>query len=158
MSCVIQWNCQGLRSKKDEPLDMINDQEPYAVALQETKLWHNARFSVPNYTLYRKDGHYNNTPHGGVAVRVHQSVPANLLPLNTEYQAIAVRIKYLTPITLCSIYTARSHQQSYQSLHDLLVQLPPPVVVMGDFNSYNQMWGCTATDVRVDWLWKWRTN
>ena len=147
MSCIVQWNCQGFRSKKDELLDMINVQNPYAVALQETKLFHNARFRVPNYTLYRKEGHYNNTRQGGVAELVHQSIPANLLVWNTEYLAIAVRINYSTSITLCSIFTSRN-QILYQSLYEFLVQLLPPVVMMGDFNSYNQMWGCTVTDVR----------
>ena len=34
----------------------------------------------------------------------------------------------------------------HQSLHDLFVQLPPPLVIMGDFNSYNRLWGSETTD------------
>ena len=85
MACLIQWNCQGIRSKKDELLNIIDVQKPCAIALQEIKLWHNNKFSIPNYIIYRKDGHFNNTPHGGVAVLVHQAVPANLqLILSTK--------------------------------------------------------------------------
>ena len=78
---------------------MLDVQKPCAIALQEIKLWHSNKFSIPNYVIYRKDGHLNNTPHGGVAVLVHQSVPANLLTLNTDHQAVAVRINFSIPFT-----------------------------------------------------------
>ena len=64
------------------------------------------------------------------------------------HQAVAVRINFSIPFTLCSIYISRSHNLSHQSLHDLFVQLPPPLVIMGDFNSYNQLWGSETTDAR----------
>ena len=142
-----RWN-----GKKDELLSLIDVQKPCAIALQETKLWH-TKFSIPNYTLYRKDGHFDHAPHGGVAILVHQSVPANLLTLNTEHQAIAVRINLATSITLCSIYISISQLLSYQSLHDLFSQLPPPIIIMGDFNSYSQLWGCEGKDICISNKW-----
>ena len=152
MASIIQWNCQAVRSKNDELLSLIDVQKPCAVALQETKLWH-TKFSIPNYTLYKKDGHFDHSPHVGVAILVHQSVPANLLTFNTEHQGIAVRINLMS-IALCSIYISHSQLFSYQSLHDLFSQLPPPIIIMGDFISYSQLWGCETTDVREGQLYQ----
>ena len=33
-------------------------------------------------------------------------------------------------------------------MHDLFAQLSPPLVMMGDFNSYNQLWGSETMDAR----------
>ena len=57
-------------------------------------------------------------------------------------------MNFATSIALCSIYISRSQLLSYQSLHDIFSQLPPPIIIMGDFNSYSQLWGCETTDVR----------
>ena len=35
---ILQWNCQGVRSKKDEILEMIEHYKYGIIALQETKL------------------------------------------------------------------------------------------------------------------------
>ena len=72
---LLQWNCQGLRTKKDDLLDLIATYQPLVVALQETKLWDSATFSVPHYSFLHRSGHFNRTPHGGAALLVHESVP-----------------------------------------------------------------------------------
>lgn len=148
MANLLQWNCQGLRSKKDELLELINRIKPSAIALQETKLWNNIDFKIPNYTIHRKDGHFNVSPHGGVAILIHESVPFNNIPLNTEHQAIAIRVQLCQPLTICSIYLSRSHAISQNSITNIIQQLPPPLIIMGDFNSYNTVWGSERTDAR----------
>jgi len=32
--------------------------------------------------------------------------------------------------------------------YDLLHQLPPPILITGDFNSHSTIWGCTKLDCR----------
>jgi ribonuclease HI len=148
MNGLIQWNCQGIRSKKDELLNIIDIHKPATLAIQETKLWNNNDFKVPNYTILRKDGHFNVTPHGGVALLIHETIPFNQIELNTAYQAVAARIQLKETITVCSLYLSRNHELSVNSLNEILRQLPPPIVLMGDFNSHNVMWGCARVEPR----------
>ena len=56
---VLQWNCQGVRGKKDELLGLINNYKPDLVALQETKLWTINKFEITGFNFVRKDGHFN---------------------------------------------------------------------------------------------------
>lgn len=147
-SNFIQWNCQGIRNKKDELLEIIQVHTPSIIAIQESKLWNNSEFRIPNYVLHRQDGHYNRTPHGGVALCIHHSFPYQVIPLQSNFQAVAIRIQLQTLITVCSIYVPRSTSIDEATLLQLIEQLPPPFLIMGDFNSYNTLWGDNVTDAR----------
>jgi len=145
---IMQWNCQGLRNKKNEILHMINEQNISIVALQETKLWNNCEIRVPRFNCYRKDGHFNRTPHGGVAIYVHEHIPHNEIQLHTPMQAIAVRVNIGQLVTICNIYSSRSHDLTADLLNALFSQLPAPVLLVGDFNCFSPLWGCESIDAR----------
>ena len=51
---------------------MIEHNKYDIVALQETKLWTYNNFTIKGFSCVRRDGHYNKTPHGGVALFIHQ--------------------------------------------------------------------------------------
>lgn len=145
---IIQWNCQGIRGKKDELLELAKLYKPSVIAIQETKLWVNSDFRFPNYIMHRQDGHYNRTPHGGVALLIHQSFPYQELPIQTPYQAVAIRIQFHVLVSICCIYLPRSTRIEETSLLHLINQLPSPRIIMGDFNSNNTLWGSNTIDAR----------
>lgn len=145
---IIQWNCQGARTRKQELLDLIQNEKPVVLAIQETKLQESTTFNLPGYTCYRKEGHFNRTPHGGVAIFVHQDIAHNLITVNTTLQSISVQVNLGRTVTISSIYTSRSHVITEELFNDLIRQLPKPVLLLGDLNSYNQIWGCDTTDAR----------
>ena len=90
----MQWNVQGIRSKKDEIAELIEHYKANIFVIQETKLAQYMEYRIPNYTVLRRDGTYNYTPHGGVATCVHSSVP----------YATAGRVQLHTTATICNIY------------------------------------------------------
>lgn len=145
---ILQWNCQGVRNKKEEILHLIQQYKPLILALQETKLHETAKFTIPVYTGYRKEGHYNRQSHGGVAIYIHETIPHRQVELTTTIQAVAVRAQLHKPITVCNIYISRQHDMNKKNLHDLVQQLPQPIILMGDINSYNTIWGSRTTDTR----------
>ena len=67
---ILQWNCQGIRNKKDEIIHLIKLFKFKILVFQETKLWNNS-FKILGYVEYYRDGHFNRTPHGGVGILVH---------------------------------------------------------------------------------------
>ena len=76
---ILQWNCQDVRGKKDELLELVNNFKPTIVALQETKLWTSNKFEVTGFNTERKDGHFNRTPHGGVGFLIHSDTPYEVI-------------------------------------------------------------------------------
>lgn len=145
---ILQWNAQGLRNKKDELLNLIHTHNSDIVAIQETMFWSNIDFKIPNYSSVTKHGHYNRTPHGGVSIFIHSSIPYHEIQLDTPIQAVAIRANLNRTMTICNIYSSRSHLLNTQLLEDLYRQLPKPCLIIGDFNSYNILWGSAKTDKR----------
>jgi len=79
---------------------------------------------------------------------VKSSVPHAQLNLHTSLQAIAIRVTCRKTITICSIYLPPSMGFNTNDFCDLLHQLPPPILITGDFNSHSTLWGCTKLDRR----------
>ena len=44
---------------------------------------------------------------------------------------------------------SRSHDVRQEGLQEIYDQLPQPVLMMGDINGYNTIWGSITTDARV---------
>ena len=89
---ILQWNCQGVRRKKDELMESVNNFRHGIVALQETKLRTINKFEITGFNMERKDGHFNRTPHGRVGLLIHSDTPYEVISLTTNIQAIAIRI------------------------------------------------------------------
>jgi len=59
-------------------------------------------------------------------------------------QAIAICATLGKTITLCSIYPAIVVNST--DLENLTAQLPPPILLIGEFNANSTLWGCSKTD------------
>lgn len=82
---------------------------------------------------------------GGVAVLAQSHLPVTGIHLNTTLQAMAVRIVYPFPFTLCNIYLPHP-TWTKDDIRHILLQLPTPYLIVGDFNSHNIAWGSIRTD------------
>ena len=133
---ILQWNVQGIRNKKDEILEMVDQYKVNIIFVQETKLADYVNFNIPGYSVVRKDGTYNRTSHGGVAIFIHDSMPCDVVNLQTPIQEIAVRAKLRTTVTICNIYSPGSQELNCHLLEDIYQQLPQPMIILGDFNAH----------------------
>ena len=50
--------------------------------------------------------------------------------------------------TMCSIYLPPIDLVTEEDMRDLLEQLPAPMIVLGDFNAHNPLWGSEKTSTR----------
>ncbi len=138
---LISWNLNSISTKLPFLQLLINDTSPAALCLQETKLHPQQKYHLKNYTLYRRDAVPVINVRGGVAVAVHNQLLSKEIQLNTMYQAVAARIDFPVPVTVCSIYLHQTDDVSTQQLSALADQLPQPFIITGDFNAYNTIWG-----------------
>ena len=129
-------------------MDIIAKEKPDVLCIQETMLSKQTNFNLKNYNGLIKEGHTNIRAHGGVGIFIYETIPYQKLTLNTPLQTIAARINIGRDVTLTIVYieTSRNHDINENLLSTLFQQLPNPVILTGDFNSYNQIWGSPVND------------
>ena len=93
---------QGVRSRKEKIIEYIGRYEVNAV--QGTKLAENYKFKLANFNVARRDGTFNHTPHGGVALFIHSSAAYEKRDINTPIQVMVARVRLDSTIT-CNIYS-----------------------------------------------------
>ncbi|GBN74712.1 hypothetical protein AVEN_224462-1 [Araneus ventricosus] len=102
MATLISWNCRGFTNKSLELKDIINKHNPACIALQETYLKTDKHY-IRNYEIFSKH-HIQDRASGGVALLAASHIPSMSLNLNTNLQAVAIRIQMQSLVTVCSLY------------------------------------------------------
>ena len=137
MTNFISWNCRGFKNKRHEIRELISDHRPLCLALQETYLKIDDTATVRGYRSFRKDFNLASRATGGIAILVSNNFPHNPIPLNTTLQALAVQIHIRQLITVCTIYLPPNDNFHQHDLNNLIMQLPTPFILLGDFNAHN---------------------
>jgi ribonuclease HI/exonuclease III len=145
---LLQWNPNGFHAHVEELQVLVSDFSPVIFCLQETKFRTTESVTFKNYTLYRTDFPTAGRACGGVAIGVVDSVHSAPVHITTNLQAVAVRVHLQQQLTILNLYITRDQDFTLLDLQDLLQQLPQPVLVVGDFNSYNVLWGSARTEPR----------
>ena len=149
MTTILQWNCRGLRTGLDELQAILVRQRPSIVCLQETKLAPDSFCRMRGYSISRKDVVADTVAHGGVLLAIHHSVPTRPVPLRTGLQAVAVTVQLThARVTVCSVYLPPGTALPVAELRQLVAELHPPFLLLGDFNAHHSAWGCHSTDRR----------
>ena len=149
MQTILQWNCRGLRTSSQELQALVHQNRPLAICLQETKLSPDSHFAMRGYSVFRKDLSVSTVAHGGVALCVHHSVPVRHISLRSSLQVVAARAHFMhREVTICSVYLPPGSALPSLELSRLMAELPPPVLLLGDFNAHNSAWGGESTDSR----------
>ena len=129
---------------------LLSNFNPILVSLQETFLKPNKIATFKNYSVYNLSSEESNgIIHGGIAILVNSAVPHSQIQLNTSLQATAVRATCHK--TICMFHLSISIISSKFNINDfdnLITPLPPPIVLLGDFNAHSSLWGCSKTNAR----------
>lgn len=140
---ILQWNIRGFRSNFEELKLLLNKYNNKIACLQEIKLKNTDNCTLRGFNIYKQCfTASNDTATGGVAILVRQDVPHQEVTLDTTLQAVAVTVSMHTTVTVCSIYLppGRSSGELIE-LDRLVAQLPPPYLILGDFNAHSDLWG-----------------
>ena len=137
-STLLQWNFWDI--KQTEEIDLLILMFNLLVLVQETY------FKNVNISLFRKYIFYNkigsvieNKASGGVAIMVNKSIYLSDINLNTKLQAVAVRASIPKATTICSIYLLPNFHSETKHLKEVMAQLLPPFILMGDFNAHSNL-------------------
>lgn len=139
---ILQWNCRGVKANFNELLILTTLLSPKILCLQETFLKESDDIQVKNYSSY----HYKQTncqkASGGTSILIHSNVPHSKIDINTNLQAVAVKVTLSKVISICSIYVPPNSKLKQDDLETLILQIPQPFILVGDFNGHSELWGC----------------
>ena len=82
-------------------------------------------------------------------VIINNNIPHSEITLNTNMKAVTISATLHKTITVFSVYIPPNEEPKELELNKLIEQLPKPFVIMGDFNSHNEIWGSKKTDKRA---------
>ena len=148
MTQIIQWNCRGYSSNYEDCISLIKDYNPKVLLLQETMLGNLKPKPPSGYSLHVSTTAGRPIPGDGLAFLIRNGIPYKPCPLQTNLQALAFQIKCTRLYTICNIYLSHHENITIQQLINLYHQLPPPVIIAGDFNAKHLLWGNTLSDRR----------
>ena len=74
-----------------------------------------------------------------MAFLISNDFPNNSIQLNTNIQAVAVQVYIRQLDTICNIYLSPNDALSQYDLNNIIMQLPSPFVLLGDFNAHNPL-------------------
>lgn len=147
---IIQWNCRGFEANRPDIDLFVSSRNPTLFCLQET-LIKSTTTSLKQYVSYHKVAHLDalSRPHGGVSIFIDRKYPQRPIPIVTNLEAVAASVttNNLT-FTVCSIYISPSVHFNHRQLLEIIKQLPPPIILLGDFNSHHNLWGGHSVDAR----------
>lgn len=139
---VLQWNLRSIKSNYDNLKLFSTTQDSDIILLQETKLKALETIHLEGYKCFCRNvitiG--NQIAHGGVAILVKEHIQCSRVQLDTNIQAVAVKINFAKPIIFCSIYIQEIDNISVQQFQNLLNQLGDYYILGGDLNGHNPMW------------------
>ena len=150
-SSLLQWNCRGYYSNYSSFKVLLNRRNPAVVALQETKQRATQRDIIcPRaYKSYAKPFTGGEIASGGVGLLINIDLIQAEIPLDTPLEAVAARVTlHGKPMSVISLYLHPESHPTLGELNNLLTQVPPPCVILGDLNAHNPIWGGTVRDRR----------
>ena len=83
---------------------------------------------------------------GGCSIFIKKGIPHEVLELDTELQAVAVKVSLHKTITVCNVYISPCFNVAQTDLENLVDQLPAPYLFIGDFNAHSDLWGCSSSN------------
>ena len=140
---ILQWNCRGYRSNYGDLRNLLQIFNPTIVCLQESMLGTCSPRPPGGYSLHCYSPTGNPVAGDGLVTLIRDDVPASKLALNTVFQATAHRVGTNRPTTICNLYIHPNELFNSNDFVQLIRQLPPPIILLGDVNSKSPIWGNT---------------
>ena len=143
---IIQWNCRGLRSNREDIELLISKYSPAAICLQETLLKPGQIQSFKHYSAYYKSGIHG---HGGVCILVKNNFIHSQIQFQADLQAVAVCITISNEIyTVASVYVPPSETLNELAFDRMIKSFSSRYLVLGDFNGHSHLWGANQENER----------
>ena len=143
---IIQWNCRGLRSNREDIELLISKYSPAAICLQETMLTPHQTQTFKHYSAYYKSGIHG---HGGVCILVKDKFIHSQVQFQADLQAVAVCITINDKMyTVASVYVPPSGTLNELAFDRMINSFSSRYLILGDFIGHSHLWGANQVNER----------
>lgn len=140
---ILQWNSQSAKPKQVELEQFLCSESIHIAALCETWLNCEIDFKINGYNVFRQD---RLDSYGGVAILVHKSVKAHMVPFNLTnpgIEIVCIKIYNCLHIQyLMSVYCPPSIRTSLGDWNEVFSFKTNKTLILGDFNGHHPSWSC----------------
>jgi exonuclease III len=145
---LLQWNINGIRARLPDLRALMQYHNLAIICLQETHLCPAYSLNFCGFTACHYDHLDGDRDSSRTAVLVNDYIYSTVT-LQTQLQASAVHLPFTSlPFTLCNVYLTAVVLIDQGELNNLVSQLPPPFILLGNLNSKNILWGSVLTSDR----------
>ena len=142
---IIQWNCRGLRSNREDIELLISKYSPAAICLQETLLTPYQTQTFKHYSAYYKSGIHG---HGGVCILVKDKFIHSQVQFQADLQAVAVCITInKKTYTVASVYVPPNETLNELAFDRMINSFSSRYLIL-DFNGHSNLWGANQENER----------
>ena len=142
---ILQWNCRSCRANYSELITKIRH-SIHCICLQETQLGNTVQRPPHGYSIHCTSPDNNPVPGTGLAILIQKSFSYLDIPLLPPLQVHACRTGRENTCTICILYVKRNDHLSIADINDLILQLSPPFIIVGDFNWCHTLWRSDTVD------------
>ena len=103
ISKILQWNCKSLKRRHEDLKDLIGNENPDCICLQETRLKGNTQ-SIRGFTIHTQTPYDCDRAGGGVLIAIKNGIDHRRIPLKTTLQVTAVELIASDVKAIASIY------------------------------------------------------
>ena len=127
---------------------LISKFRPYILALKETHFKDTDNVNIRGFDHYFKTcmSEVDGRAIGGCSIFAKKGIPHEVLELDIELQAVAVKVSLHKTLTVYNVYIPPHFNVAQSDLDNLVNQLPAPFLFIGAFNAHSDLWGCSSSD------------
>lgn len=144
---LIQFNCKSYFTNLCNIQLLISEQQPDLICLQETRLKVSKPALIKGYNIYSNYRHTNHAS-GGVSIVAKEYLHSQIVNIHSNLEVIAIEVWLPQKTTICNIYIPPDYHLEYEEIESLILQLPSPFILVGDFNAHNPIWGDNDTNLK----------
>ena len=143
---IIQWNCRGLRSNREDIELLISKYSPAAICLQETLQTPHQTQTIEHDSAYYKSGIHG---HGGVCILVKNEFIPSQVQFQADLQAVAACITINNKTyTVASVYVLPSEAINELAFDRMINSFSSRYLILGDFNGHSHLLGAYPENER----------
>ncbi len=149
---AISWNANGLDSHLPELLHYLSNETktPDFICIQETKIYVEILPKIPGFdSIHKFRAHKNG---GGSAIYIKNNIDFLSIDdiifndIDLEVSGVTFRKNNTENISILSVYIAPGQKLSLIHLNKLIIN--KNIILLGDFNAKNKIWGSPINDFR----------
>ena len=149
---IVHWNIRGYYGNFEDLKILIrNSGFPDCICLQETLVAHDIIYPPSGYYAYHTKSNVIATTQSnrltrGTAILIKKNIPHSIVPITSEIETQAVKVHLSQTYTIVNLYISPQLRLSEEHLNNIISQIRPPFLILGDFNARSPAWGDSTTN------------